>query len=75
MIQSLIRVQLFATTMDCKTPGSPVLHYPWNLLRFTSIESLIEVNLMTLSAVSDHSIMVKAVTNNFFLMDIVVKPS
>ena len=48
MIQSLICVQLFAIAMDCMTPGSPVLHYPWNLLRFMSIEPVMLSNHLIL---------------------------
>ena len=31
--------------MDCSTPGFPVLHYPWSLLKLTSIESRMPSNL------------------------------
>ena len=31
--------------MDCSTPGFPVLHYPWSLLKLTSIASRMPSNL------------------------------
>ena len=66
VVELLSRVQLFVTPWTTAHQISLSFTISRSLLRFTSIESLIEVNLMTLSAVSDHSIMVKAVTNNFF---------
>ena len=34
--------------MDCTTPGFHVLHYPWSLLKFMSIESVMPSNHLTL---------------------------
>ena len=34
--------------MDCTTPDFPVLHYPWSLLKFMSIESVMPSNHLLL---------------------------
>ena len=49
-VQSLSHVQLFATPMDCSTPGLPVHHlHSQSLLKLISIESVMSSNHLVLS--------------------------
>ena len=48
VVQSRSHVQLFATPMDCNTPGFPVLHYLWEMLKLVSIESMMPSNYLNL---------------------------
>ena len=47
LFQSLSHVRLFAT-MDCSTPGFPVLHYPPDFAQIMSIESVMPSNYLIL---------------------------
>ena len=47
-VQSLSRVQLFVTPMDCSTPGFPVHHQLQNLLKLMSIELVMPSNHLIL---------------------------
>ena len=75
VVELLSCVQLFVTPWTTAHQISLSFTISRSLLRFTSIESLIEVNLMILSAVSDHTYNGKGSNKQFFKMDLVVKPS
>ena len=47
VVQLLSYVCLY-DSMDCSMPGFPVLHYPWSLLKFMSIESVMPSNHLIL---------------------------
>ena len=48
VLQSLSHVHLFATPMDCNTPGFPVLYHLPDLLKLTSVESMMSYNHLIL---------------------------
>ena len=48
VLQSLSHVHLFATPMDCNTPGFPVLYHLPDLLKLTSVELMMSYNHLIL---------------------------